>query len=332
MANEPKNPFEEEIKADEQDLALIAEEFQPDPYAYTRAVQEAATKSWRQMLIDSHKKREAERTKRLRSEQIVGIGKALGDLLGAAFAGAGSTKGDYAAIVPQAQAPKSVERIHSLINEGIVNAKDYDNMMFNLAMQKGKEDIALAKAYDDLHLRQRQIAAQQKFAEGQAKEQRDFQAAEAQKQRDFTAARDEKKREHAAAVKAIKETATKDPKSNKKFTDGDIAILAAISASFPEYVNKESEVTDPLTNTTKTIKSKVPFVGDEQTWETYLLQENGKMLRFGLNPNSEEDKLIWSQYLIHKDTLDKLASEDKIKKALKEGYTVQEIIEFFSRK
>ena len=40
MANEPINPFEEEIKANEQDAALIAEEFQPDPYAYTRAVQQ----------------------------------------------------------------------------------------------------------------------------------------------------------------------------------------------------------------------------------------------------------------------------------------------------
>ena len=145
-----------------------------DPYAQTRLAQQEEMKSWRQMLIDSHKKREEERTKRLRSEQILGIGKALGDLLGAAFAGAGSTRGNSAAVVPQAQAPKSVERVQQLINEGVVNARDYDKMMQALAMQEGKDRIALAKAADELSLRERQLEETRAYEAKKLAEQREY--------------------------------------------------------------------------------------------------------------------------------------------------------------
>ena len=169
MGNEPINPFEEEIKATEAEANAIGEEVrllqQETAFDNTRKAMEEANKGWRQMLIDSHKKREAERTKRLRSEQIVGLGKALGDLLGAAFAGAGSVRGDYAAVVPQAQAPKSAERIHQLINEGVVNAKDYDNMLQSLAMQEGKERVALAKAQDELDIKKLDAIAKEAQAQ-----------------------------------------------------------------------------------------------------------------------------------------------------------------------
>ena len=133
-----------------------------DPYSrYRKALQEEQ-KSWRQLLIENYNKRQAEQKKRIRNAQIVGLGKALGDLLGAAFAGAGASKGGYRAIVPQAQAPKSVERVQQLINEGIVSAKDYDSMMLNLAMQEGRDKVAMAKAMDELDIKKQQDALDHK--------------------------------------------------------------------------------------------------------------------------------------------------------------------------
>ncbi len=209
------NPFEEDIKANEQEAAAIAQEFQPEPYAQTRLAQQEEMKSWRQMLIDSHKKREEERTKRLRNERILGIGKALGDLLGAAFAGAGSTRGNYAAVVPQAQAPKSVERVQQLINEGVVNARDYDKMMQTLAMQEGKDRIALAKAMDEIGIKQSQLAEQREYEKQKLKDAHErelekirtrgeWQRALATLKSDLQSAREAKKAENAVVLAKIK--------------------------------------------------------------------------------------------------------------------------------
>lgn len=162
MTNEPMNPFEEEIKANEQDAALIAEEFQPDPYAYTRAVQQEEMKGWRQMLIDNHTKRQEENKKRVRNAQILGIGKALGDMIGAIWGGVASSRNNAPAVVPAPQASKTAEQVEKLIREGVVNAQDYDKMMLNLSMQEGKDKIALAKAYDELGIKQAQDALDHK--------------------------------------------------------------------------------------------------------------------------------------------------------------------------
>ena len=139
------NPFEKEIKANEQDAALITKEFQPAPYAYTRAVQQEEMKGWRQMLIDNHTKRQEENKKRVRNAQILGIGKALGDMVAAIWGGVASSRNNAPAVVPAPQASKTAEQVEKLIQEGVVNAQDYDKMMLNLSMQEGKDKIALAK-------------------------------------------------------------------------------------------------------------------------------------------------------------------------------------------
>ena len=156
------NPFEEEIKANDQAAALITKEFQPDPYAYTRAVQQEEMKAWRQMLINNHTKRQEENKKRVRNAQILGIGKALGDMIGAIWGGVASSRNNAPAVVPAPQASKTAEQVEKLIQEGVVNAQDYDKMMLNLSMQEGKDKIALAKAYDELGIKQAQDALEHK--------------------------------------------------------------------------------------------------------------------------------------------------------------------------
>lgn len=126
-----------------------------DPYSRTRKAIEDANKNWRQMLIDSHTKRQEENRKQVRNAQILGIGKALGDMIGAIWGGVASSRNNATAVVPAAQASKTAEQVERLIREGVVSAKDYDNMMLNLAMQKGKDEIALARAYDEFGLKQK---------------------------------------------------------------------------------------------------------------------------------------------------------------------------------
>ena len=267
-----------------------------DPFANTRAAMSEQHRSWRQMLIDSHKKREAERSKRLRSEQIVGIGKALGDLLGAAFAGAGSLKGNYEAIVPQPQAPKSVERIHSLINEGIVNAKDYDKMMLNIALQKGKNDIALAQAIDEMNIKAQAAKAQRAWDEAQAdkkwarekeatKNAQAWQAEQAKLQREYEkeklllqqkfAAAEAKKDRVAAAARA----AMSRPQGPSA---ADKAILGRV---VPQTVTKLNQYGIP-----ETVQNKP----SDNELSQYLYREYNNMRDAGLDPNKEEDKQWWA--------------------------------------
>lgn len=215
MANEPKNPFEEEIKGNEQDAALIAEEFQPDPYAYTRAVQQEEMKGWRQMLIDNHTKRQEENKKRVRNAQVLGIGKALGDMIGAIWGGVASSRNNAPAVVPAPQASKTAEQVEKLIQEGVVNAQDYDKMMLNLSIQEGKDKIALAKAYDELGIKQSQLAEQREYEQQKLKDAHErelekirtrgeWQQTLATLKSDLQSAREAKKAENAVALAKIK--------------------------------------------------------------------------------------------------------------------------------
>ncbi|MBR4029354.1 MAG: hypothetical protein IKJ08_07195 [Alistipes sp.] len=215
MVNEPMNPFEEEIKANEQDAALITEEFQPAPYAYTSAVQQEEMKGWRQMLIDNHAKRQKENKKRVRNAQILGIGKALGDMIGAIWGGAASSRNNAPAVVPAPQASKTAEQVEKLIREGVVNAQDYDKMMLNLSMQEGKDKIALAKAMDELGIRQGQLAEQREYEQKKLEDahERDLEKIKARGEwqqtlatlkSDLQSAREAKRAENAVALAKIK--------------------------------------------------------------------------------------------------------------------------------
>ena len=338
------NPFEEDIKANEAEAAAIAQEFQPEPYAQTRLAQQEEMKSWRQMLIDSHKKREEERTKRLRSEQILGIGKALGDLLGAAFAGAGSTRGNYAAVVPQAQAPKSVERVQQLINEGVVNAKDYDKMMQTLAMQEGKDRIALAKAMDEIGIKQSQLAEQREYEQQKAKvaheRQKEYEQQKAkvahERQKELIGIRHtntvtqlaQRGRNAVAAAQARGAKGGRGVKNN--YSDADLAI---IGVALPKFVNETTEKPNKY-GEMETVTKKKPYKPTDNDIAVELARQKELMKRYKLDPNSEEDKQKWATIVSNHNILIAAlpdVAQEKIMAALLAGYTGEEILAHFKK-
>ena len=325
MANEPKNPFEEEIKANEQDAALIAEEFQPDPYAYTRAVQQEEMRGWRQRLIDNHTKRQEENKKRVRNAQILGIGKALGDMIGAIWGGVASSRNNAPVVVPAPQASKTAEQVEKLIQEGVVKAQDYDKMMQTLAMQEGKDRIALAKAADELSLRERQLEETRAYEAKKLAEQREYEqqklekAHERQKElRSITFTNNssllKQRGENAIAVAQVKK-GDKD-KGKATFSDGDKAILGAIIADTITKEGKYGEVEVPNKPTTNQLMLT-------------LARQKGQMKQYNLNPDKEEDKEKWA---IAISSIGELAarlpqaSKEQLLAALISGLTGEEII------
>lgn len=186
-----------------------------DPYYQTRLAQQEEMKGWRQMLIDNHTKRQEENKKRVRNAQILGIGKALGDMIGAIWGGVASSRNNAPAVVPAPQASKTAEQVEKLIQEGVVNAQDYDKMMLNLSMQEGKDKIALAKAYDELGIKQAQLAEQRAYEQQKLKDAHErelekirtrgeWQQALATLKSDLQSAREAKKAENAVALAKIK--------------------------------------------------------------------------------------------------------------------------------
>ena len=334
MANEPINPYEEDIKENSQQQG----NGQPtplstpvtDPYESTRKAMEEANKGWRQMLIDNHTKRQEENKKRVRNAQILGIGKALGDMIGAIWGGVASSRNNAPAVVPAPQASKTAEQVEKLIQEGVVNAQDYDKMMLNLSMQEGKDKIALAKAYDELGIKQAQLAEQRAYEAKKLQEQRSYDEQKAEKAferqkelRRITFTNNtsllKQRGENAIAVAQVKK-GDKD-KGKATFSDGDKAILGAI---IPDTITKEGkygEVEVPNKPTTNQLMLE-------------LARQKELMKRYKLDPNSEEDKQKWATIVSNHNILIAAlpdVAQEKIMAALLAGYTGEEVLAHFKK-
>ena len=324
MTNEPINPFEEEIKVNEPDAALIAEEFQPDPYAYTRAVQQEEMKGWRQMLIDNHTKRQEENKKRVRNAQILGIGKALGDMIGAIWGGVASSRNNAPAVVPAPQASKTAEQVEKLIQEGVVNAQDYDKMMLNLSMQEGKDKVALAKAYDELGIKQAQLAEQREYERQKLKD-----AHERQKEligiRHTNTVTQLAQRGRNAVAAAQARGAKGGRGAKKSYSEADLAILGA---ALPEFVNETTEKPNKY-GEMETVTKKKPYKATDNDMDIELARQKEQMKQYNLNPDKEEDKEKWATAI---SSIGELAarlpqaSREQLLAALVSGLTGEEII------
>lgn len=312
-----------------------------DPYTRTREAMGNATKSWRQMLIENHAKRQEENKKRVRSAQIVGLGKALGDMFGAIWAGTSSLKNNAPAVVPAAQASKTAEQVESLIREGIVEAKDYDKMMLNLAMQEGKDDIALAKAMDELGIRQGQLAEQRAYEQKKIADQRDYEQQKAElaheRQKELIGIRHKNSvtqltQRGRNAVAAAQARGAKGRGSSKKnYSEADLAI---IGAALPEFVNETTEKPNKY-GEPETVTKQKPYKPTDNDMEVELARQKELMRRYKLDPNSEEDKQKWATIVSDLNTLivalPDVASE-KIRAALLAGYTGEEVLAHFKKK
>ena len=329
MANEPMNPFEEEIKANEHDAALIAEEFQPDPYAYTRAAQQEEMKGWRQMLIDNHTKRQEENKRRVRNAQILGIGKALGDMIGAIWGGVASSRNNAPAVVPAPQASKTAEQVEKLIREGVVNAQDYNKMMLNLSMQEGKDKIALAKAYDELGIKQAQLAEQREYEQQKLEDAHERQKELIGIRHTNTVTQLAQRGRNAVAV-ALARSGDKN-KGKATFSEADMMILGA---TLPEEIEETTQKPDKY-GEMQTITKTKPYKANVNDMKVELARQKELMKRYNLNPEKEEDKERWA---IAMSGIDELAarlpqaSKEQLLAALVNGLTGEEIITMWTAK
>lgn len=324
MANEPMNPFEEEIKATEQEAMTI----KIDPYAYTRAVQEEEMKGWRQRLIDNHTKRQKENKKRVRNAQILGIGKALGDMIGAIWGGVASSRNNAPAVVPAPQASKTAEQVEKLIQEGVVSAQDYDKMMLNLSMQEGKDKIALAKAYDELGIKQAQLAEQRAYEQQKLEDaherQKELQSISFANQSSLLA----KKGSNAVAV-ALARSGDKN-KGKVDFSEADMMILGA---TLPEEIEETTQQPDKY-GEMQTITKTKPYKANVNDMKVELARQKELMKRHKLDPNREEDKQKWATIVSNHKILTAAlpdVAQEKIMAALLAGYTGEEVLAHFKK-
>ena len=262
-----------------------------DPYSRTRKAMEDANKNWRQMLIESHTKRQEENRKQVRNAQILGIGKALGDMIGAIWGGVASSRNNATAVVPAAQASKTAEQVERLIREGVVSAKDYDNMMLNLALQKGKDEIALARAYDEFGLKQKDA----EWRAEQARIQREWEEQQKAADRKYNAEQKEKDRQWKSKFRE-EEWAHDDKVSKKKSSGGggggtyrdslsdNPAVMEYIEGLIDVTYEGSNMFTDPLTGMTKERKtvSRIGAADQDKQREFWLKKINNIHRYYGV--------------------------------------------------
>ena len=321
--------FVDEAVMPGEDGELTAQTEQVNQYDRTQKAQEEANKGWRQMLIDNHTKRQEENKKRVRNAQILGIGKALGDMIGAIWGGVASSRNNAPAVVPAPQASKTAEQVEKLIQEGVVNAQDYDKMMLNLSMQEGKDKIALAKAYDELGIKQAQLAEQREYEQQKLKDAHE-------RQKELIGIRHtntvtqlaQRGRNAVAAAQARGAGGGRGVKNN--YSEADLAILGA---ALPEFVNETTEKPNKY-GEMETVTKKKPYKPTDNEMEVELARQKELMKRYKLDPNSEEDKQKWATIVSNHNILIAAlpdVAQEKIMAALLAGYTGEEVLAHFKK-
>lgn len=117
-------------------------------FAKTRDAIDNAQTSFSDKLTELYKAREAARVKRQRTAEKRALGHALGDLFGAIGAHFISKGDNSPAVIAEPLAPKSYAKVQSLIDEGVADAKTFDQYLLSLTQKKGENDITMAKAQD----------------------------------------------------------------------------------------------------------------------------------------------------------------------------------------
>ncbi|MBR5105357.1 MAG: hypothetical protein IKU93_02850 [Alistipes sp.] len=309
-----------------------------DPYEATKKAQEEAYKSWRTMLADNYKKRQEENKKKVRNAQIVGLGKALGDLVAGIWGGVVSSKNNVPAIVPAMQSSKTSEQIEKLINEGVVNSKDYDTMLQNLALQQEKDKIALAKSYDELGIKHKSLAEQREYETKKLQEQRKYEEQKAEKafERQKELRRIDNTNKMALQIQRGKDMVAAAQIRNNggerpKFSDGDMAILGA---ALPEEITVTTEKPNKYGEVETSTQTK-PYKPNANDMRLELARQKEEMKRYGLSPDKKEDLFKWASIISDKKSLITAlpnVSAAQIMAALVAGYTGEEVLAHFKNR
>lgn len=214
-----------------------------DLTAFTRtgdAIDKAQT-SFSNKLAELYKAREKAREKRQRTAERQALGHALSDLFGAIGAHYVSGQDNSMAIVPQPLAPKSYAKVQSLIDEGVADAKTFDQYMLSLTQKKGEQSVSMAQAQDkaavDLSIQTRKEADAEKDRQFKIQRDKERMAFDAEQ-----AALDRQKELDAARIAAGAKGGTTTGKRDLE----DWQRVAAM-----EFINPRStsttQITDPAT-------------------------------------------------------------------------------------
>lgn len=197
-----------------------------------------AQKSFSNKLAELYKAREKAREKRQRTAERQALGHALSDLFGAIGAHYVSGQDNSMAIVPQPLAPKSYAKVQSLIDEGVADAKTFDQYMLSLTQKKGEQSVSMAQAQDkaavDLNIQTRK--------EADAEKDRQFKIQRDKERMAFDAAQNELDRQSELAARGITAGA-KDKTTSKKELENWQRVAAM------EFINPRSTSTTQTTDT-----------------------------------------------------------------------------------
>ncbi|MBQ5855051.1 MAG: hypothetical protein IIW50_04540 [Alistipes sp.] len=186
----------------------------PTDFTKTKTAAQSANQAFSEKLTELFKAREKAREKRKRTAEKVAVGHALGDLFGALGAHFVSGIDNSQAVVAQPLAPKSYEKVQSLINEGVADQNTFDQYMLSLTQKEGEQKVAIAQAEDKAAIaaaeeKNRQITEAAKL---QAKREAE------ERERAFKESEGKKNRESNETVAGIRAAASGNKGSKDKDT------------------------------------------------------------------------------------------------------------------
>lgn len=215
--------------ADTAALEIISPEYVdiPTDFTKTKAAADAANQTFSEKLTELFKAREKAREKRKRTAEKVAVGHALGDLFGALGAHFVSGINNSQAVVAQPLAPKSYEKVQSLINEGVADQNTFDQYMLSLTQKKGEQDVAIAQDKDKAAIaaakeKNRQITEAAKLQAKREAEEREREFKESENEKD------RKSRENAARIRAAA-TGNKSARGKNNLTTWQRSMALAIA-------------------------------------------------------------------------------------------------------
>lgn len=270
-----------------------------DLTAFTRTSDaiDKAQASFSNKLAELYKAREKAREKRQRTAERQALGHALSDLFGAIGAHYVSGQDNSMAIVPQSLAPKSYAKVQSLIDEGVADAKTFDQYMLSLTQKKGEQSVSMAQAQDkaavDLSIQARK--------EADAEKDRQFKAQRDKERMAFDKEQNELDRENNLLAREITAGAKGETTGKKELENWQrVAAVAFYDSSRTSTADTVDNVTG-MSTTTKTEYQASPSNNDLAN--AYAQAENfANQLGITLNQQNVNDivalkKLIGKKYI-----------------------------------
>lgn len=296
----------------------------PTDFTKTKTTAETANKAFSEKLTELFKAREKAREKRKRTAEKVAVGHALGDLFGALGAHFVSGIDNSQAVVAQPLAPKSYEKVQSLINEGVADQSTFDQYMLSLTQKKGEQDVAIAQAEDKAAI----AAAQEKNRQitEAAKLQAKRKAEEVRMA--FEAEQNQKNRESAEAIAGIKADASdkngQDSKGKDTLTTWQRIMALAIAPK--DEVSKTVEtgglgLGDITRTTTRGYQPSETDMRNLYAKATALAEKWG----ISLDKKGAKEFKRWSELIGKKTKEGTLITEEGITLLRKAGKTISQI-------